>query len=929
MQFVSKITRMPRPYDTGQGAEIRALFPDLPPELCDLVEGATGCSPYLKTLCEKERDWLSASFDAPEEALDEVMAKLEDVPPDALADALRQAKRRFALLIGLADLAGVWALDDVTARLTGFADRAVDLALKWAIGAQIRRGRLPGQSEDDLQSGAGMVVLAMGKMGAEELNYSSDIDLICLFDEARFSETDFQQARSSFVRATRAMAGLLNDKTSEGYVFRTDLRLRPDPGVTPVCLAMAAAETYYESLGRTWERAAYIKARPAAGDIDAGARFLKVLKPFVWRKHLDFAAIEDAHNIRLRIRRHKGLGGKLSLPGHDMKLGRGGIREIEFFTQTRQLISGGRDAELRVRETVEGLARLAAKGWIPEDVAHLLTRHYRFHREVEHRLQMLRDAQTHVLPSTDDEFDRLAAFMGSDTKALKDKLRDRLTEVDEVIERFFAPEGGSARIPDPETEFDTDVIARWPSYPALRSSRAVEIFNRLKPDILARLSQTARPDEALLAFDRFLSGLPAGVQVFALFEANPQLIDLLADIAGTAPGLAAYLSRHASVFDAVIAGDFFAPWPERSVLAEELQARIDAEPDYERKLDAARRWRKEWHFRVGVHNLRGLVGADRAGAQYADLAEVVIRVLWPEVKRQFSEKHGRPPGRGAVVLGMGSLGAARLNAGSDLDLIVIYDSAGEDGSDGRRPLAARAYYARLTQALITALSAPMSEGKLYEVDMRLRPSGNQGPVATAWPSFQDYQRNEAWVWEHLALTRARVIAGPDDLSEDVETFRRTLLKRKADPDKVLEEVAAMRRRIAEAKAPEGPWDTKLGRGRMQEIELIAQAGSLMAGEPRREVVSGLDAGVAIGWLNDADGAALRQAYGLFWQVLQAARLLGDKPLDADQIGEGAAAFVLRETGFEDVTALRNALEEAAEAAGQSIDRALGRLPEDV
>lgn len=922
MDFASRITRCPRPFDPDQGQERRALFPDLAAELGELIEGAAGCSPYLHTLIGKERDWLPGALDRPEAALDAILAELPETAPDRMADAFRQAKRRVALLIGLADLAGVWPLEEVTRQLTRFADLAVQLALRTAIAAELRRGKLPGMGEDDLDDAAGMVVLAMGKMGAGELNYSSDIDLICLFDEGRFGKDDYHDARSAFVRATRKMTAMLSDRTAEGYVFRTDLRLRPDPSVTPVCMAMAGAETYYESLGRTWERAAYIKARPCAGDMAAGQRFLDILKPFVWRKHLDFAAIEDAHNMRLRIRRHKGLGGRLTLPGHDMKLGQGGIREIEFFTQTQQLISGGRDPGLRVRGTVEGLRRLAEKGWVPEEAAECLSRHYRFHREVEHRLQMLRDAQTHTLPTSDEEFERLAAFMGRDRSGLEAELQDRLCEVHERIESFFTPETGPPA-GEIDAELDRDIIARWPTYPALRSSRAVEIFNRLKPDILSKLAKAMDPNEALLAFDGFLAGLPAGVQVFSLFEANPQLVDLLVDIAGTSPMLAAHLSRNAAVFDAVIAGDFFAPWPGRGALQDELAARLAAEDDYERKLDTARRWRKEWHFRIGVHHLRGLISADDAGAQYADLAGAVLGAVWPEVVAQFAEKHGPPPGRGAAVVGMGSLGAGKLNATSDLDLIVIYDAAGVDASSGRRPLDARAYYARLTQAMITALTAPMAEGRLYEVDMRLRPSGHQGPVATGWGAFRDYQRNEAWVWEHLALTRARVIAGPEGLARDVEAFRQDLLRRKGGRDRVLDGVADMRRRVAEAKAPAGAWDAKLGPGRMQEIELVAQAGSLMTAQPGRDVATGLAACVAIGWLDDAEGEALARAYRLCWCVLQASRLLSDKPLDPDALGEGATAFLLRETGADSLEEAQAALEEVTGAAAAIIDAALG------
>jgi len=929
MTLARRLTRCPRAFDPDEGEAALARAPWASGAMADLVAGAAGCSPFLKALVESEGDWLETAVDSPEGALAALHAELPEAPPDRLGAELRRAKRRVALLIGLADLGGAWSLEEVTGHLADFADLACALALRAALAAEIRRGKLPGMGEDDLATGAGMVVFAMGKMGARELNYSSDIDLICLFDESRFSRDDFHEARSALVRATRKMSAMLGDRTAEGYVFRTDLRLRPDPGVTPVCMAMAAAETYYESLGRTWERAAWIKARPCAGDLEAGARFIATLRPFVWRKHLDFAAIEDAHNMRLAIRAHKGLGGAFCLEGHDLKLGRGGIREIEFFTQTRQLIAGGRDPGLRVRGTVEGLTRLAETGWVPGDAAERLIENYRFYRELEHRVQMLRDTQTHALPKSDAEFERLAAFVAHDAADLRAEITERVGAVHELIEDFFRQEApGGAELADaPEAEFDEAVIARWYGYPALRSERAQQIFKRLRPEILGRLARTANPDEALAAFDGFLRGLPAGVQVFSLFEANPQLIDLLVDIVGTVPALGAYLSRNADVFDAVIAGDFFAEWPGRAALEAGLAARLAGQSDYERALDAARRWHKEWHFRIGVHHLRGLVSAEEAATHYADLAAATITALWPRVAEHFAARHGPAPGRGAAVLGMGSLGAGRLNARSDLDLIVIYDGGAAEGSTGPRPLSVRPYYARLTQALITALTAPMAEGRLYEVDMRLRPSGNQGPVATSWPAFQSYQKGEAWTWEHLALTRARVIAGAPGLARDIEAFRTALIADKATRGPVLRAVAEMRARVAEAKPPEGGWDVKLGPGRLLDIELAAQAGNLLSGHGARDVAAGLRGAVASGWLDAAGGAALETAHALCWKLQMVARLFGAGPLAPERIGEAGAAFVLRETGEESMDAVDRRLGAVCGEAAAVIDAALAATDE--
>ncbi|WP_071468489.1 glutamine-synthetase adenylyltransferase [Roseinatronobacter thiooxidans] len=917
------LTRLPLPYDAESGLEARGSFPELSGALADLVAGAAGCSPYLRTLMARERDWIAQAMGrAPADSLAQELAGLDGTALPDLSARLRRAKRRIALLAALADLGGVWSLDQVTGALSDLADRATHVALTALVADEIRRGKLPGAAPEDAATGAGMVVLAMGKMGARELNYSSDIDLICLFDETRFSADDYHEARASFIRVTRKLCGLLSDHTDEGYVFRTDLRLRPDPSVTPVCLSMDAAERYYESVGRTWERAAYIKARPCAGDLDAGARFLDTLRPFVWRKHLDFAAIQDAHDMRLKIKAHKGLGGALVLEGHDIKLGQGGIREIEFFTQTRQLIAGGRDPDLRSPRTVEGLAALAAKGWIPKDVAEKLTAHYIEHREIEHRLQMVQDAQTQKLPTSPEGIDRIARFVGEgQTQAFRARLESRLKHVAELTEGFFAPDSTAEAEPD-LSDAAQDMIAGWRSYAALRSSRAQEIFKRVRPSILTKLQDAADPDAALVQFDRFLSGLPAGVQLFSLFEANPQLIDLIVDICATAPRLAAYLSRNAAVFDAVIGGGFFAQWPGTAALHKELADRLAQLDDYERQLDAARIWAREWHFRIGVHHLRGLIDAFEAGAEYASLAEAVLTALWPVVVADFSAKHGPPPGQGAVVLGMGSLGAGRLNAVSDLDLIVIYESDPAEVSEGRRPLDARSYYARLTKAFLTALSAPTAEGRLYEVDMRLRPSGRQGPVATSITAFETYQRNEAWTWEHLALTRARRVAGSVALGEKLEALRRQLLSEKSTGPTIYKDTTDMRARLAEAKPAHGLWDAKSGPGRLMDIELVAQFCALRAGHPARRVEAQLRAGVKAGVISAESEGQILSAYRLCWTMQATGRLLADKISDIDQLGPGGQKFILASAGLETVEELATRLQDRCDAAQHLITSTL-------
>ncbi|WP_410216428.1 glutamine-synthetase adenylyltransferase [Paracoccus sp. (in: a-proteobacteria)] len=920
MSFASRITRSPLAMDAARAADVAALFPRIPVPLRDLIAGAAGSSPYLAGLVRQEAEWLPDALDHDDVVLRETKG-LEDLDPAALSVALRRAKRRVALQAALADLGGVWPLEQVTGALSDLADRAVDLALRAHVAAEVRRGKLPPTAAD----AGGIFALAMGKGGARELNYSSDIDLIVLFDETAYAEDDQMEARAALIRATRKMAATLSDVTEHGYVFRTDLRLRPDAAVTPVCISTAAALAYYEAEGRTWERAAFIKARAAAGDIAAGQRFLNELRPFVWRKHLDFAAIQDAHDMRLRIRDHKGLGGRLEVAGHNMKLGQGGIREIEFFTQTRQLIAGGRDPDLRVRDTVGGLAALAAKGWVPPEVAAELTEHYRRHRDIEHRIQMVNDAQTHNLPKDPDGLRTIAALSGEgDPVAWCDGLKARLSRVHELTERFFAPGEVQAERP-PLSEESAAVIARWQDYPALRSNRAQQIFHRIEAPLLDRMSRSGHPTEALARFDSFLSGLPAGVQIFSLFDANPQLIELIVDICGTAPALANYLARHPAVLDGVIGGSFFAPWPGKPDLATELdrvlqRALVAPGGGYERALDAARRWAHEWQFRVGVHHLRGLIDADEAAGQYADLAEACVASLFPITSQDFAQRHGAAPGRGAVVLGMGSLGARMLNAGSDLDLIVIYDADGADASDGKRPLAARPYYARLTQAMVTALSALTAEGRLYEVDMRLRPSGRQGPVATAIQSFESYQMTEAWTWEHLALTRARPVAhhgrDAEALARQIETLRLGILQERGRDARVLPDLAEMRARLFAAKAPGGAWDAKQGPGRLQDIDLLAQSCALRAADPARSSLAQLRAGQRAGLLDKEEVARLGSAWRFLWRLHAASRLLTDQALEMDVIGRGGQEFLLREVGVDSLDALKARLtQEIATTAG--------------
>ena len=774
-------------------------------------------------------------------------------PAASFADTgimLRRAKRRVALLTALADLSGNWPLATVTERLSQFCGAALSSAIRHLLTAEHARGRLQLPDPESPETDSGYIVLGMGKLGAFELNYSSDIDLIVLYDQDVVPAADADKMQQGLVRMTRDLVKLMDERTGEGYVFRTDLRLRPDPGATPVALSTFAAETYYESLGQNWERAAMIKARPVAGDIPAGRRFLETLQPFVWRRHLDFAAIEDIQSIKRQIHAHKG-GSTVAVAGHNVKLGRGGIREVEFFTQTQQLIWGGRDPELRLPFTVAAIEALVAAERVEADVARDMIESYRYLRRLEHRLQMVDDQQTHSLPDNDEGLEAVAAFMGyADRGSFETELMQTLRTVEshyaELFEESESLGGGGTLVftgaddhPDTlatlrdmgfsDPESISTAIRAWHHgrHRATRSNRSREILTELMPVILAALSSTANPDAAFRRFDALIAGLPAGVQLFSLFQANPSLLTLVAEITGGAPRMAEWLARNPLLLDGVLATDFFDSLPDAAAMAIELSERMTRANDMQDVHDIARRWVNDAKFQVGVQILRNKIDIDRADRAFSDIADTAIQGLLPPILDEFAQQHGQCRGSGFAVLALGKLGGRELSATSDLDLVFLYDApsvADEEPamSDGRKPLSISHYYQRLGQRVVSAMTALTGEGRLYEVDMRLRPSGNAGPLSVSLESFAAYQRESAWTWEHLALTRARVVCADPDFKTRIEVELRSALATERPADDLLIAVADMRERMAKENGTDNPWSVKHVRGGLVDCEFIAQ-----------------------------------------------------------------------------------------------------------
>lgn len=916
-----------------------------------LLAGIVSGSPYLCGLMRSDPARLAmclggepeARFADLTRALGQQMRDASDM--DAAMAHLRGYKNDVALLTALCDIGGVWPVMTVTDVLTQAADAALKASVRFLFRQAAARGQWLPEDAERPDHESGYIVLGLGKYGAHELNYSSDIDLIVFYEKSLARLKDGLEVQPFFVRLTRDLVKLMQERTQHGYVFRTDLRLRPDPGATQIALSTDAALEYYESFGQNWERAALIKARPVAGDIAAGEALLDSLRPYVWRKYLDFASIADVHAMKRQIHAFRGLG-EIGVAGHNIKLGRGGIREIEFFAQTQQLIAGGRQPALRQRQTLATLDTLSETGWIKPDVRDSLKKAYCFLRGVEHRIQMVADEQTHEFPSEPERLEAFARFAGyDDLDAFSNALLPILRQVQAHYAALFedSPELTRQGVnmvfagqdDDPATlqvlsqmgfSQPSSVIATvrgWHSgrYAAVRSARARERLTEVQPVLLEALAETADPDAAFASFDRFLSELPTGIQLFSLLRANPGLLRLVADIMGTAPRLASILSRRRRLLDAVIDPRTIAMLPDIAELQRLISAEVARGSDLQEKLDRARLVGSEQSFLIGVRVLSGSINASQAGGAYATLAGQLVCELQQAVSMELERVHGVVPGGAACVIAMGKLGGREMTATSDLDLIMVYDFVGSSAeSDGKRGLAAQQYFARMTQRLISALSAPTAEGVLYDVDLRLRPSGQQGPVATRLSSFVRYQAEEAWTWEHMALTRARVVSGPEDLRVRIADAITAVLRRPRDRERTAGDVHEMRERIFKAKGTDNIWELKTVPGGLVDLEFMAQYLQLIHAAERPDVLDQNTLGAyrrlaQAGLISQADADILIPATRLIHNLTQILRICVSGSFDPNAASPGLKQLAARAgevSAFGDLTAkLETTLAEAA------------------
>ena len=925
--------------ETVWNPELEQAWPALAPVF--------GASPYLAGLARRDpRRLASLLADDPDARLGDVLARtaaVADLTPAHAEPALRLLKQELHLLTALADLGGAWDLDAVTGALTRFADASLMSALASAARGEVEAGRLTRLGSGEHGPVPGWFCIAMGKQGAFELNYSSDIDVSVFFDPYALQGAlaADQEAQAFAVRLTHRVSDLMQHKTADGYVFRMDLRLRPDPSSTPPAVPVPAALEYYESVGQNWERAAFIKARACAGDRVAAQAFLDELQPYIWRKNLDFAAIADIHSIKRQIHAHK-VDERVSAKGVDLKLGRGGIREIEFYVQTQQLILGGRRPELRSNRTLDAMAALTEAGHVKRQAAAEMTDAYRLLRAVEHRIQMLEDHQTHRLPEADAERRRVAALTGHEPlrsfdaritrtlKAVNARYGELFPDEEQLSSRFGSlvftgvdddPEtlATLSRMGFPNAARVSQTIRAWHHghVAATRTERGRELFTRLAPRLLEAAQATGAPETAFNRFCDFFGRLSTGVQLQSLFLAQPKLFELVVQVLAFAPRLATTLARRPAAIDAMLDPDFFAPI-EMEAERSDMQRQAARADSFEAAMDIVRRLHREQVFRVGVQVMSGAASAEVAGRAFADLADLCIEALAPAALAEAVRIGGAFRGEVAVVA-LGKCGSREMSASSDLDLMTLYRAHDPAAASAIKGWDASTFYGRFTQRLIAALSSPTAEGQLYEVDMRLRPTGTKGPVAVSFPAFHHYYEGEAETWELLALTRARVVwATSDTFAADAQGAVEAALRRPRNVKKTARDAREMRELMERERPPKGPWDLKLAPGGLVDIEFAAQFLQLVhaagGGPLAPNTAEALAALGAAGLVEPEPLAALADAWRLQQDLTQLLKVALDDGADPASEPKAFQALLARAGGVKTFKALSGRLAAAQAAA---------------
>ncbi len=896
-----------------------------------------GSSPFLTNLIFKEPLFFSRLFADYEleqsRTRNELLSALRRNTPDGtdltgLMKALRCFKRFEILRIAARDLNGLAPLEEVTRELSDLASATLQVAYETCHRLLVQEYGLPLKQTPDGPRTALMTILGMGKFGGRELNFSSDIDIIYFYetdtgetsgvDDGRGVRKGIISLHAFFNKLAEQVTKAMNQVTEDGFVFRVDVGLRPEGKSGDMAVSLRSAEIYYESWGQSWERTAMLKARPVAGSRELGEQLLQTLTPFVYRKYLDYTLIEDMKLMKQKIdasltRNREG--------ETNLKLGRGGIREIEFFIQALQLVYAGKSARLRERNSLLALNLLAEAKLISDSDQQQLSDAYRFLRTVEHRIQVVQERQTHSLPSKEDELlalsrrcgflrdngllrfretlelhrRRVAAIYGSlfhnrdeqqqvrpeilfllDTKAEPDLVKDMLAE---------------RRLEDVDRAYENLAMLRSGPTRSNVTERKRRIHAQIAPHLLQALLESPDPDMALSHAERFLSVISGRTSCYALLAENRETSRLLASLFGTSAFLSKILISHPELLESMVAHTYASMAKPREVMDEELSGLLLQAEDFEERLDVLRRYRNEEFLRIGLNDIHGHLGQGAIAAQLSCLAEVCLeeayRLATAELSRFGSpcyQSEGQSHHADLAIIAMGKLGGGELNYHSDLDIIFIYDHQGM--TDGDKQISNHEYFAKLAQKLISILSTQTREGYVYKLDTRLRPSGNAGPLVTSLGSFLSYHRTEAQIWERQALAKARVVLGESTLRSSIDAVIRQSVYGVSLEDEGRQEIHRLRMRMENEIAREtaGNYNIKTGRGGMVDVEFITQYLQLRYGVHYPELrvqntVLALKEFLMLGLITPGDAEALTSGYKFLRKLENRLRLLHDHSIN--------------------------------------------------
>jgi glutamate-ammonia-ligase adenylyltransferase len=847
-QQVARESGVRLPKDAGFTASLKRVW-----EASDYVAQSCLRDPGLLAELLESGDLLDSYVQGGlEQRLHRLLAEVDN--EQSLGLALRRFRRQQMVRIIWRDLAGWAPLEEVLEDLSALADACVDQSLALLYGWACAEMGVPRDGQGVQQH---LVVLGMGKLGAHELNLSSDIDLIFAFPaHGEVEGGRYLSNEQFFIRLCQRLVQVLNQQTGDGFVFRVDTRLRPFGEAGPLAMSFAALEDYYQTQAREWERYAMIKARVVAGDAVAGAELMAMLRPFVYRRYLDFGVIESLRDMKGLISqelKRKGMA-------DNIKLGPGGIREIEFIGQAFQLVRGGRDPDLQIRPILQVLELLGEKDLLPAFVVRELTEAYVFLRRVENRLQAWQDRQTHSLPEDEPGRLRLARSMGfADWGGFFDELAQHRQRVQGQFDQVFAAPQVEGREEqqalgalwrgrlqrDDALEALYNVGFRQPAdtlgrLEQLRNSHACRALGarggqrleQLMPLLLEATGGTAEPDQTLQRLLPLVEAIARRTAYIALLVERPLALSQLVRLSAQSLWISHQLVRYPVLLDELLdSRHLYAPLHRADLEAElnSLLAPLDSE-DLEEQMERLRQFVQSNTLRVAAADVTDVIPLMVVSDYLTEIAEVVtarvLRIAWAHLVAS----HGRPIGilgedTGFAVIGYGKLGGIELGYGSDLDLVFLHGSLDPNAmTDGERSVGNDVFYIRLGQRMIHMYTTRTPSGQLYETDMRLRPSGNSGMLVSSLDAFADYQKNEAWTWEHQALLRARPVAGDQKVIERFEQIRREVLSRPRDPEALCKEVGEMRRKMRDSldKSGAGSFDLKQGVGGIADIEFMVQ-----------------------------------------------------------------------------------------------------------